>query len=82
MGNKLVISTPSSSLSSLKGAVSSSSDPSRKLELLKSLYPSDRQVKFLHLEAEVETLLIELQTIQQRRMASASPLEDNEQESN
>jgi len=37
---------------------------------IESLYPTDRQVKFLHLEAEVETLLIQLQAIQQRRMAS------------
>lgn len=38
---------------------------------IECLYPTDRQVKFLHLEAEVETLLIELQAIQQRRTASS-----------
>lgn len=68
-----------SSLSNPKGAATltkrpnvSTSRPSvnGKVKSIESLYPTDRQVKFLHLEAEVETLLIQLQAIQQRRMTS------------
>ena len=67
-----------SSLSNSKGAAAVTQRPSvskscvglnGKATSLES-YPTDRQVKFLHLEAEVETLLIELQAIQQRRTAS------------
>jgi hypothetical protein len=41
-------------------------------ESKKSPYQVDQQVKFLHLEAEVETLLQQLQTIQQQRLAPNS----------
>lgn len=71
-----------SSLSSPKGATAVTQRPNvstsrssvavnGKQKSIESLYPTDRQVKFLHLEAEVETLLIELQAIQQRRTASS-----------
>lgn len=70
-----------SSLSNPKGAAilterpkvstsRSSASVNGKVRSIESLYPTDRQVKFLHLEAEVETLLIQLQAIQQRRMTS------------
>ncbi|EDZ96421.1 MULTISPECIES: hypothetical protein [Limnospira] len=32
-----------------------------------SIYSVDQQVKFLHLQAEVDTLLLELQTLKQMR---------------
>ncbi|NEP90522.1 MAG: hypothetical protein F6K18_28950 [Okeania sp. SIO2C2] len=35
---------------------------------MKSLYQTDQQVKLLHLEAEVETLLLELRTIKERNL--------------
>jgi hypothetical protein len=39
---------------------------------MKLLYSADQQVKFLHLQAEVESLMIELQTIKQQRGINAS----------
>lgn len=36
-------------------------------------YEAAQQVKFLHLEAEVESLLQQLQTLKQQRVADASP---------
>lgn len=71
-----------SSLSNSKGAAAVTQRPNvstsgssvavrGKPKSIEFLYPTDRQVKFLHLEAEVETLLIQLQTIQQRRTVSS-----------
>ncbi|PSB40813.1 hypothetical protein [Chamaesiphon polymorphus] len=37
-------------------------------KLTKALYPADRQEKFLELQAEVEHLLCQLQTLQRVRM--------------
>lgn len=34
---------------------------------MKSPYQADQQVKFLHLQAEIETLMLQLQTIKQRQ---------------
>ena len=70
-----------SSLSNSKGAAAVTQRPNisasrssvavnGKPKSLESVYPTDRQVKFLHLEAEVETLLIQLQAIQQGRAVS------------
>jgi hypothetical protein len=42
----------------------------RKTESVKCPYKADQQVKFLHLQAEVESLLLELQTIKQQRSSS------------
>ncbi|MEB3342849.1 hypothetical protein [Okeania sp.] len=42
----------------------------RTLKQMKSLYQTDQQVKLLHLEAEIETLLLELQTIKERDLVS------------
>jgi len=44
------------------------------IDTMKNLYNTDQQVKFLHLHAEVETLLLELQTIKQQRQETASPV--------
>lgn len=38
----------------------------------KSPYQADQQVKFLHLQAEVESLLQQLKTLKQQRLATAS----------
>jgi hypothetical protein len=37
-------------------------------KLTKALYPVDKQAKFLELQAEVETLFIQLQALQQVRI--------------
>jgi hypothetical protein len=39
-------------------------------KLTKALYPVDKQEKFLELQAEVETLFIQLQALQQVRVQS------------
>lgn len=44
------------------------------IDTMKNLYNTDQQVKFLHLHAEVETLLLELQTIKQQRQETTSPV--------
>jgi hypothetical protein len=44
-----------------------STNPAQSKESMKSIYQADQQVKFLHLQAEVETLLLELQTLKQHR---------------
>jgi hypothetical protein len=40
--------------------------------MMKSVYSVDQQVKFLHLQAEVETLLLRLQTLKQQRAEVSS----------
>ena len=47
-----------------------STSQTRALEQMKSLYQKDQQVKLLHLEAEIETLLLELRTIRERNLVS------------
>lgn len=37
----------------------------------KSLYQAAVQVKFLHLEAEIESLLLQLQTLKKQQLATA-----------
>ncbi len=43
----------------------------RAIEKLKYLYQADQQAKYLHLHAEVDSLLQQLQTIKQQRQALA-----------
>lgn len=45
----------------------SSPSTNKPIESMKSPYQADQQVKFLHLQAEIETLLLQLQTIKQRQ---------------
>lgn len=45
----------------------------RLMELMKSLYQTDQQVKYLHLQAEVESLLQHLQILKQQRLTSVKP---------
>lgn len=66
------LSTVSPSVSQPIQSVSSDpnrglSTPSCKMESMKYLYQADQQVKYLHLQAEIESLLIELQTVKQLR---------------
>ncbi|MBD0303397.1 MAG: hypothetical protein ICV85_14890 [Tolypothrix sp. T3-bin4] len=53
------------------------STESRLLELMKSLYQTDQQVKYLHLQAEVESLLQQLKILKQQRLASVTSDADN-----
>ena len=79
MASKSLMSNSTSTLSSSSGSVNttervhrsgSSKEQSHTLERMKSLYQTDQQVKFLHLEAEVETLLLELRTLKDRNLVS------------
>lgn len=45
----------------------------RLMELMKSIYQADQQVKYLHLQAEVESLLQQLQILQKQRLTSTPP---------
>ena len=42
----------------------------RLMQLMQSLYQADQQAKYLNLQAEVETLLQELQNLKQERLDS------------
>ena len=44
----------------------------RKVDLVKCPYQADQQVKFLHLQAEIESLLLQVQTLKQRRYVACS----------
>jgi len=80
MSNQLLMSNPSSTASC--PPTLDAPTPSRTsacviskplaIDAMKNLYSADQQVKFLHLHAEVETLLLELQTIKQQRQEAIS----------
>ena len=42
-------------------------------EMMKSIYQADQQVKYLCLQAEVKTLLQQLQSLKQQRMIDEKP---------
>jgi hypothetical protein len=48
------------------------SDNPRLKKLKESLYQAEQQAKFLHLQAEVESLFQKLQTLKQQRTSSAN----------
>ncbi|MGD1805724.1 hypothetical protein ACP6PL_09840 [Dapis sp. BLCC M126] len=79
MASNLLISDSTSSLSKASSSLNvgprvngsgKSTNQTRTLEQMKSLYQTDQQVKLLHLEAEIETLLLELRTIKERNLIS------------
>jgi len=48
----------------------------RKVDSVKSPYQAHQQVKFLHLQAEIDSLLLQVQTLkQQRSIAGLPPLD-------
>jgi len=76
MSTQLLMSNSSSTLSRPQTQASNSemasssvrsSSVARKVESAKCPYRADQQVKFLHLQAEVESLLLQLQTLKQQR---------------
>lgn len=80
MPSQLLMSTPSSTLSPTKPADTAAdrNPSSSKAEvMMKSVYSVDQQVKFLHLQAEVETLLLRLQTLKQQRSNPPQTRESN-----
>jgi hypothetical protein len=50
----------------------------RLIDSMKNLYQADQQVKLLHLQAEVDTLLIQLQALKQQRLATPISVEDSQ----
>lgn len=80
MPSQLLMSTRSSTLSPAKPTetVSGQNQSSSKAEaMMKSVYSVDQQVKFLHLQAEVETLLLRLQTLKQQRSETSTDAKQN-----
>ncbi len=75
MPSQLLMSTRPSTLSPKKPvetAQAQSQSASKTEATMKSVYSVDQQVKFLHLQAEVETLLLRLQTLQADAHANAN----------
>ena len=71
------MSTSVSGLSQSDSLVKSSRpDPSksdtRLIQSVRSVYPTERQIEFLHLYAQIDTLLLELKTVKQLREVEAS----------
>lgn len=74
------MSTPSSSLSSLQllmgnsqpesNVSTTSRQPLHLNQLQKSPYKAAHQVKLLHLEVEIESLLLQLKTLKEQRLAT------------
>ncbi|MGA7932736.1 MAG: hypothetical protein WCA35_04080 [Kovacikia sp.] len=78
MTSQSLITNPSARVSSVSVPVSSfetatscplDSHQSRLLQAMKSQYRLDQQTKFLHLQAEMESLLQQLKAIKQQREA-------------
>ena len=87
MTSQTLMSNPSSTLSRSQSTVSTSgraSSPAlstssaRWAESMKSVYQADQQVKLLHLQAEVESLLLQLQTIKQQRLITTPQADANQ----
>ena len=79
MANNLLISESTSSFSKADSSLDvarkvngegKSTNQTRTLKQMNSLYQTDQQVKLLHLEAEIETLLLKLRTIRGRNLVS------------
>ncbi|MEG4529005.1 hypothetical protein [Microcoleus sp. D2_18a_D3] len=78
MSTQLLMSNNSSTLSRPQVTASNpdmassstlSTSFARKVNSVKCPYQADQQVKFLHLQAEIESLLLEVQSLKQRSIA-------------
>ncbi|MBW4575538.1 MAG: hypothetical protein KME08_09680 [Aphanothece sp. CMT-3BRIN-NPC111] len=72
--SSLTLTRPETSVGnsqSLSNVSAASISKTRIMQLTKSLYQTDQQAKFLHLQAEVESLLQQLQTLKQQKLTSA-----------
>lgn len=65
---------------SLRNRSTVASDDPRLMKLMKSLYQTDQQVKYLHLQAEVESLLQQLQTLKRQRLDSIKTESDHQEQ--
>lgn len=66
------LSAPPASPSTVASGAMTSSDRARAIEAMKSMYKAAQQAEYLHLQAEAEILLQQLQTLQQRRVTVSS----------
>lgn len=76
MTSQLLMSTRSSTLSRPESPANASGTKplsTHSLEAIKCPYQADQQVKFLHLQAEVDSLLLKLQALKQQRLAETAP---------
>ena len=48
----------------------------RKVDSVKCPYQADQQVKFLHLQAEIDSLLLKVQSLKQQRSVAGLPAFD------
>ncbi|HEY9601968.1 MAG TPA: hypothetical protein V6C85_10185 [Allocoleopsis sp.] len=61
---------PAGASQTARNRLSVATDDPRVMKLMKSLYQADQQVKYLHLQAEVEFLLQQLQILKQQKQSS------------
>ena len=85
MSTQLLMSNSSSTLSRPQTEASNSEIASssvrstscaRQVDLVKCPYQADQQVKFLHLQAEIESLLLQVQSLKQQRSIASLPALD------
>lgn len=65
-----LLDSPSTVSLATKSSKTAVADNPRVLTLMKSLYQADQQVKYLYLQAEVDSLLQQLQILKQQRITS------------
>ncbi|MBW4547086.1 MAG: hypothetical protein KME25_21980 [Symplocastrum torsivum CPER-KK1] len=70
-----LIDSPSSigDSQAIRNSSTVATDDPRLIRLMKSLYQADQQVEYLHLQAEVESLLRQLQILKKQRLDSVQP---------
>lgn len=71
--NSKSVQSPSKPVSA---GTASLSNGDRLIQMLKSLYQADQQVKFLHLQAEADYLLQELQTLKVQKQSPQNQASD------
>ncbi|PSB27994.1 hypothetical protein C7B69_10360 [filamentous cyanobacterium Phorm 46] len=73
--NSSTLSRPQVTASNPEMASSStlSTRLARKIDSVKCPYQADQQVKFLHLQAEIDSLLLQVQTLKQQRSFAGLP---------
>jgi ATP phosphoribosyltransferase len=64
----------SASSVAISSSASRNNNGDRLIKMLKSLYQADQQVKFLHLHAETDYLLQQLQTLKQQESPCDRPV--------
>lgn len=76
-----VIDSPSSvaNSQSMRTSNAAVAENPRLMTLMKSMYQADQQVKYLHLQAEVESLLQQLQILKKQRQHSSVNLNTGNQ---